>query len=198
VLIHYLRKAPDGRVRYRCLKLLQRARSEDGALAVDPNSLNALAQGTLEAIFGYMALRVLFEAEQASAPALGSPAGKLLVELLKDKVRHAQGWIFLMLGLLYQHEDLERVERSLSSSDAKLRASSRELLGSIVVGRLRAGLLVLVDDVPDSEKVSLYGASLRSSYVEQLEQLAQRPGNLGLLALAHLEELRAAPSPGAM
>ena len=197
VLMHYLRKAPDGRVRYRCLKLLQRARSENGALVVDPSALNALALGTLEAIFGYMALRVLFETEQASQPVNGLPAGKLLVELLKDKVRHAQGRIFLMLGLLYQHEDLERVERSLSSSDAKLRASSRELLGSIVGGRLRAGLLVLVDDVPDSEKVSLYGVSQRSSYVEQLEQLAQRPGNLGLLALAHLEELRAAPSPGA-
>jgi hypothetical protein len=141
-------------------------------------------------------LRVLFEAEQTAERVKGSPAGKLLIELLKDKVRHAQSRMFLILGLLYRKEDFEQVERGLNSADAKLRASSRELLGNVVKGRLRDGLIVLVDEVPDAEKIDRYGGRLSSSYRDNLERLAQRSGNLGLLARAHLEELTAMPLTG--
>jgi AAA family ATP:ADP antiporter len=196
ILMRFLREAEDGRVRYRCLKLLQRARSEGRDVVVESEALNALAQRTLEGIYSYLALRVLFEAEQTAERVKGSPAGKLLIELLKDKVRHAQSRMFLSLGLLYRKEDFEQVERGLNSADAKLRASSRELLGNVVKGRLRDGLIVLVDEVPDAEKIDRYGGRLSSSYRDNLERLAQRSGNLGLLARAHLEELTAMPLTG--
>jgi hypothetical protein len=62
--------------------------------------------------------------------------------------------LFRLLGLLHSGEDFERLYRGLKSRNAKVRASSRELLENLLRPPLRDAVLALVDDAPADKRLA--------------------------------------------
>ena len=193
IIVKHMLHSPEGRVRFRCLKDLCRLRQEHGQVPIDRTVIEKTTLSTLDAVFSHLESSVILEKTQASDPTRRTPAGELVVSLLKDKSIHARARVFLLLGLMYQHEDFDRVERALASSDAKVRASSRELCDNLLKGRLHDLFMLLFDDLTDGEKVARWrnGDPQRRSagdYSAILAGLLQRSGSLGTLARFHASE----------
>jgi AAA family ATP:ADP antiporter len=204
VMVRQLRESSGGRVRYRCLKNLHRIREERGSVSVDPDVMAELAKDTASKLLGYVELRVVLERGQSDRRIRATPAGSLVLELLRDKVRHARTRLFLLLGLIYQREDFGAVERGLASSDPKLRATSRELCDNVVRGKLHDPLLLILEDVPDDVRIERWPGRSSPTYEGALDRLVELSGGLGSLARFHAAELRgeqasldlSPPSPG--
>jgi ATP:ADP antiporter, AAA family len=190
VMMHHLRESSDGRVRYRCLKNLHRIREERGSVAVDATEMADLARETSSKLLRYVELRVVLERGQAEQQVRATPAASLVLELLRDKVRHARTRLFLFLGLVYQQEDFGAVERGLASPDPKLRATSRELCDNVVKGRLHDALLLILEDVPDDVRVERWTGRTSPTYEVALAKLVELGGGLGSLARFHAAELQ--------
>lgn len=192
VLLESAIHSHDGIVRFRCLKALARLRRADPDLALDEGALTGLATSTIKQLLGLLATRAALAAGREGDPGRATAAGQLLDVLLRDKVAYAMGRLFLVLGLLYPKEDFEQIHRGVTSTDAKTRASSRELCENVVQAPLRTPLLVLVDDLSDKEKVSRSGdlaPPVPEGYAALLGWLAERGDEVAALAGHHASEL---------
>ncbi|NUO52979.1 MAG: hypothetical protein HOV80_29385 [Polyangiaceae bacterium] len=182
----------DGIVRFRSLKALARLRREAPDLELDREALRALAVSTVKHALALVMTRVVLVEGHSEAADRVTASGRLLEVLLKDKLSYATGRLFLVLGLLYPKESFERIYRGVTSGDAKTRASSRELVENVVEPPLRGSVLLLVDDLDDTERVAR-AADLApprpESYVALLTSLAERDGEIAALARHHAAEL---------
>jgi hypothetical protein len=126
-------------------------------------------------------------------PRRATAVHELLAALLRDKERHSVERLFRLLALRLRGENLEDVHRGLRNADAKLRASSRELLEHLLRPPLRGPVLALVDEAPAPERVAQAGRFYRPSpldYEAVLATLLDAPGDtLRTLAVHHAGEL---------
>ena len=101
--------------------------------------------------------------------------------------------MFRLLDLRLRGQDLERIYRGLASLDAKVQASSRELLEALLQSPMREAVLALVNDVPDRLRIAEAQAFYRPQdldYEELLGRLLEEPGEtLRCLAAYHVAEL---------
>ena len=95
-------------------------------------------------------------AEHMAASAT-TPAGLLLVELLREKEETSTERAFRLLGLRHPEEDMHAVYIGLHSGDPHGAASGRELVEHLVGGEMREALLALVahGDHDDGERLAL-------------------------------------------
>jgi hypothetical protein len=86
-----------------------------------------------------------------------TPAGRLLVQLLREKEATSTERAFRLLGLRHPEEDLHAVYVGLRSGDPHGAASGRELVEHLVDGEMREALLALVahGDHDDGERLAL-------------------------------------------
>ncbi len=91
------------------------------------------------------------------AAAIPTPAGLLLVELLREKEETWTERAFRLLGLRHPEEDMHAVYVGLRSGDVHGVASGRELVEHLVTGPMRDALLALVThgDHDDRERLAL-------------------------------------------
>lgn len=189
-LQHHLARSPDAVVRFRCLRHLRRMVAEDPELPIDRAAISVIAESTLQVAGEHLASRVAVEAGQVAEPERATAAGKLLVALLRDKQQHAQGRLFMLLKLLLPYENFDRVERGLSSGDAKTRASSREVCDNVIKGALHDRLMTLIDDIPDPAKVERLGLAQAGSYTAALSALGRSDAEVVSLTRYHAAELQ--------
>jgi HEAT repeat protein len=193
ILLARLLDEPDGTVRFKILRGLGRIVAGEPRVALDRGTLRRAVERTLEAAFRLVHWRSVMEEGARRDPRRGTAVHDLLVALLRDKERHAIDRLFRLLALELRGEDVEGIHRGLHNADPKLRASSRELLESLLPSPLRRPVLALVDDAPGPERVARAGASYRApalGYEELLVELLDAPGNtLRTLAVHHAGEL---------
>lgn len=187
VLVRQLAANTDGMLRYRILRGLRRLRSLDPDLTFDKKVLWGVTEETVRRAFELLAWRL--QLERVGAPGgRSTPALQLLVLLLRDKEVHTVGRVLRLLGLLFPRENFERIQRGLTSRNAKARASSRELIENIVNPPLRSHIVALIDDAPDADRLAVATPPFRPESIdlpELLGRLAARGDEVGTLAVQH-------------
>jgi AAA family ATP:ADP antiporter len=153
-LIGRLLDEPDGMVRYKILRGLGRLAAENPDVPVDPAVVAEATRLTLEAVFRLVDWRLTLTRGALEDARRATPGHELLSTLLRDKEVHAVERLFRFLGLRHRGEDFEKIYRGLRSANAKVRASSRELLENLLDPALREAVVGIVDDVPDTERLA--------------------------------------------
>jgi hypothetical protein len=186
----------DSVIRFRALRALVWLRRREPGLALDEDVLGRVAWRAVEVALLCLDWRRQLVAGTARRPARATATQELLLALLDDKRRHALERLFLVLALRYPGEDFARIRRGLDSEDSRVRAASRELLGSTLEGPARELTLLLAEALPGErperlERVAPYFRRRpASSYAELLRAIAEQGGGtLAAFAAAHAAEL---------
>lgn len=193
ILMEHLPRAPDGMVRYKILRGLNRLALEAPEVPLDPEVLAEVTNQTAEEALLALDWRVQLEAGAAADTRRRTPSLELLLVLLRDKEVLAVERLFRLLGLRFVGEDFARIWRGLRSGDEHARASSRELLENLVQAPLRDVVLSLVAEEADQERlarVSSFYPGEPMSYEALLEKmLASRSESLRSLAAYYVGEV---------
>jgi hypothetical protein len=193
LLLRRLVTESDGMVRFKILRGLGRLVTGRPDVDLDERILREATSRTLEAAFRLVDWRLTLERGARERPERATPGHELLVSLLRDKEIHTRERVFRLLDLRLRGQDLERIYRGLSSHDAKVQASSRELLEALLQSPVREAVLALVNDVPDRLRMAEAQAFYRPQdlgYEPLLGQLLEEPGEtLRCLAAYHVAEL---------
>ena len=189
-LARRLSSSRDTMLRTRILRALRSAQISGVHVPVDPKKLRELAGETIDAVARALAFRLAHDALLTATPAHRTKAAELLQKLLRDKEIEGVDRLFLVLGLLHPNERFTRIQRGLASTNAKARASSRELLENVLGGPLRERVLAVVDDVDDRERLQRIGTQRSETlYGELLSAMIEQGGEVAVLAAHHAAEL---------
>lgn len=151
-LMAHLVSEKDGAVRFKVIRALVKLRRTNPRLFLEGDLLRRVVESTLDHAEELRRWRLALAGADGDAPPMSlrsadplRAAHHLLVDLVRDKERHAQQRLFMLFELLYG-EDFDDIERGLRSKKPKARASSLELLENILRPPLRARVLALVGD----------------------------------------------------
>ncbi|HYQ18775.1 MAG TPA: HEAT repeat domain-containing protein, partial [Polyangiaceae bacterium] len=145
VLLAWLDREPHGGVRFGILLVLERLTRQHPTWAVDKAALNRSVSQTVTRAYRYLSARVFLAHGVSREPARKTAGYDLLHDMLRDKELNARGRLFRLLALLHPTEDFGQIYRSLTASKEQ-RATSLELIESILSEPLRSAVLGLVDD----------------------------------------------------
>jgi ATP:ADP antiporter, AAA family len=191
-LTHWLSREPDGAVRFGILLVLERLVRLHPTLSVDRAALFRSVAETLTRAYRFLDARLLLVRGAARDPTRKTPAHELLHDLLRDKEANARGRLFRLLSLLHPSEDFGQIYRSLSVSKHH-RATSIELIESILREPVRTAVLGLVDDCADELRLARAGRYHHCrplDYPSLLEQLSRgESGAVREVAGYHAAEL---------
>jgi ATP/ADP translocase/HEAT repeat protein len=86
-------------------------------------------------------------------------AGQLLVRALREQWERRRRWVVLLLGLLYDREDMDGVYRGLRSTQPRVRAHTIEFVDNLLEGKVKTHVFPLIDDIA-MENVAQEGEKL--------------------------------------
>ena len=153
ILLERVVRERDGLVRYGCVQALERLARRDPELAFDRELLQKSLEAIVRHAYRHVDRRVCLHRGAEDDPRRRTDGFELLDALLQDKGAHAVDRLFRLLALQYPHEDVRRIARGLQSNKRDVRASSIELIDSILRPPLREAVMGLVDDMPDEERL---------------------------------------------
>ncbi|MGH9886985.1 MAG: HEAT repeat domain-containing protein, partial [bacterium] len=190
VLLQRLIGEPDGMVRFKIIRGLGRLATNNPDLALDGAILQRATDLTLESAFRLVHWRLVLS---RGGEKRKTPGQDLLMSLVRDKEVHAIERLFRLLGLQYREENLEQIHRGLGNDNAKVRASSREILENFLPPRLREAVLALVDDAPGAQRLARAVPFYHPDpldYEGLLERMLDYPGEtLRCIAAYHVGEI---------
>lgn len=193
VLLGHLLEEPDGMVRFKILRGLNRLAADNPGLEFDRAVLAEASRRTAAAALKLLSWRVTLLRGAREQTRRATPGHGLLVDLLRDKEAHAVERLFRLLQLQQAGEDFRRIYRGLGSTLPKVRAGSRELIEHLVPSPVREALLALVDDAPEEQRLAPAGPLLSSApaaYEELLAALLDESSEtVRCLAAYHVGEL---------
>jgi AAA family ATP:ADP antiporter len=96
-------------------------------------------------------------------------AGKLLLRTLREQWEQRRRWVVLLLGLLYDREDMDGVYRGLRSTQPRVRAHAIEFLDNLLKGEAKSYVFPLIDDIA-LENVADEGEKLLALKIQSAEQ----------------------------
>lgn len=155
-LVARLPREQDGKVRFQLIRTLERLVRRHPSHPVDRAPLDRAVTETLARAYLYIDARLVLSRAAAKAPELKTRGHDLLCTLLRDKAKNARGRLFRLLGLLYPTDDFGNIYRGLGGGK-ELRASSMELIESILGEPLRSAVLGLADDGDDALRLARAG-----------------------------------------
>jgi len=147
-----LPEEPDGMVRARLVRQLERLRLVDEDLALPDEALEESLEQMVERAYRFTDWRHRLEQVTDSA-SQSAPSYRLLAQYLEDKTSHSVDLVLRVIGLLYPGRDLARARRGIESDDRVAYASGLELLEAIVPARWKEAVLGLVDDREPAARV---------------------------------------------
>ena len=196
-LIEWLPREPDGGVRFGILVVLERIIRQNPNLSVDRAALGRSVSETLARAYRHLDARLNLQRGAAEDPARKTLGYELLHDLLRDKEANTRGRLFRLLGLLHPSDDFGQIYRSLTLSKQQ-RATSIELLESILHEPVRSAVLGLIDDCADELRLMRAGRYHRVKpldYAELLWQLAEGESDaLRQVSRYHAAELGLSPA----
>ena len=139
--------AEDGFLRFKATMALAALRRDNPALAIDPKVVTRLINAEAARAFSGLTLHYnLFVAG-------GLDKGSLLARALREKQARAINRIFHLLGLIYSQGDVAAVRHALKDGDARMRSRAVEYLDNILEGDVRKRVMLLIEDMPEEERV---------------------------------------------
>ncbi|HJS73086.1 MAG TPA: Npt1/Npt2 family nucleotide transporter, partial [Vicinamibacteria bacterium] len=137
----------DGFLRYKAIVALEKVRRENPELPIPFDPIEKLVLKEATRYFRYLGTDYnLFEKGGLSRDSNLFPA-------LTEKLSRTLDRIYRLLGLGYDRKDIRAARIAIERGDARARASAIEFLDNSLSGQLRKRVLLLVDDMPISEKV---------------------------------------------
>jgi ATP:ADP antiporter, AAA family len=193
ILTQHLEDVADERLRHEILRCLYRITVDHPDLPQDRATLEVILMQLVTNAYRLMDRRlVLQHGAEESATRVTNTHG-LLERVLRDNHDSTIDQIFLLLGVLWPSEQLRVIQRGISNERARVRASSRELLESLLPSASRAMILGLLEEIPDAEKLQAVRSSYQREglgYNELLVELMSRGGqSVRALAVAQIGEL---------
>lgn len=137
----------DGFIRFKAVAAIERLRRTAPDLTLDRTIIERqILQETTRA-FGALTLHDnLFTRHQLDARSL-------LAQALAEKHQRALDRMFRLLGLLYSAGDINAVRVALGTNDSRLRSGAIEYLDNLLDSAIRRRVMILVEDMPASERV---------------------------------------------
>ena len=150
---------PDGFLKFKAVSALERIRKSHPDLPIDADIVTRHV--TAEAGRAFSALTLHHNLFVAG----GLDAGSLLARSLTEKHSRRVGRTFQLLGLINTPSDIAAVRHSLNDADFKVRSRAIEYLDNLLTGDVRKRVMILVEDMPQDERIrkgnSLYRTRLR-------------------------------------
>jgi ATP:ADP antiporter, AAA family len=155
VLSRHLEGERDEIVGHKILRGLGRLMAENGQIRVDPDLIERTLTAVLTRAITVLGWRLIIDEHMAATRA--TPAGLLLVQLLREKEGTSTQRAFRLLGLRHPEEDMRAVYVGLVSEERHGVASGRELVEHLVTGAMRDALLALAvqGERDDRERLAL-------------------------------------------
>jgi len=158
LLLECVETEPDGLVRYKALRALQRLAIDKQVTSSRPR-VEALIRRNLGEHLRLLGLRAAFR-----GATLEAPTEYLLLRLLDDKLSQSRERAFLLLQIGHPAENIRSVRLAFASSDRRTRANALELVDTLLARRdqrmLSAMLRLAVEDLPPSEWAARAGPYL--------------------------------------
>jgi hypothetical protein len=180
-------------VRYRILRGMNRLAAFADA-EFDPALLRRAVAASAEGVFRLLHWRSILERAGAERKVLATPGHGLLVQLLRDKEAQAVERLFRLLALQFRGEDFKGIYRGLRAGEARVRASSRELLENLLPATVRGPVLAIVDEGSDDSRLARAGelyVPVPLEYEEVLGLILDRGGeSLRCVAAHHVGEMQ--------
>jgi len=136
----------DGLLRYQSLKAIEALRRANPRLALDHEKLTTLLTAEIRRCFNALTLHANIGHDVTAA-------GTLLDRALIEKQQRTRDRVFRLLALLYPDADIAAAWCAIRSGDGRQCASASEYLDNVVTGPLRRRILLMVDDMPEQERV---------------------------------------------
>ena len=201
VLSRHLEVERDEVVAHKILRGLGRLVAENEHIRIDAElverNLTAVVTRAITLLGWRLTIAEHMEATSAT------PAGRLLVRLLREKQDTSIERAFRLLGLRHPEEDIHAVYIGLRSGDLHGAASGRELVEHLVTGRMREALLALVEhgEQEDRERLELaapFAPPIATGLADTLRAMMVDPSDAVVgLAAHHIAELDAGQLTGA-
>jgi ATP/ADP translocase/HEAT repeat protein/CRP-like cAMP-binding protein len=157
----------DGFIRYKAVAGIERLRRDRPDLQLDAAVVER--QILREAARAFNALTLHYNLFVAG----GLDADALLARALTEKHTRAMNRVFQLLGLIHPPDDVAAVRATLGQSDGRLRSGAIEYLDNLLKGEVRRRVLMLIEEMPVSERVRR-GNTLFKTRVRDVEDtLAQ-------------------------
>ncbi len=138
---------PDGFLKFKAVSALERIRRTDPAIAIDPEIVTRHLNDEAGRAFNALTLHYnLFVAG-------GLDVESLLARSLTEKHSRRLGRTFQLLGLINTPSDIAAVRHSLNDSDPKVRSRGIEYLDNLLAGDVRKRVMILVEDMPEDERI---------------------------------------------
>jgi len=174
ILTRRLSSEEDPAVAYKMLRGLGRLCAGDPSLPIDRPAIVSLAEHTLRQAITALSWRLAVEDIRRWRPRTKTPASELLVLLLRDHETKALERVFRLLHVLEPTEEFRIIYDALLSTDPRMRAYGRELLQNVAPDPLGQGILAMLDDVPDAERLALAASFYDPPGRAELSELARR------------------------
>ena len=192
-LLHGLTNVRSGMVRYKILRGLQPLLAGPLGPQADMTLIVEELRSTVDRALFLLHHEVELMRGQEADDSRGTPGGRILVDVVRDKRTLATARIFLLLALLYPEEDFRTIQSGLRSRRATNRASGIELLENLLAPKLRRPTIGLVS--PDAPLGRLRAADpdrfdARMEYGVAVRTLAQDASEaVRAFALYHAGEI---------
>jgi ATP/ADP translocase len=151
ILLARLPREADGGVRYQIIRALEALTRRSPELPLDRAVLDAMIERTLQRAFRFLDCRLILARGAEADPARSTPGHALLASILRDKEQNAIGRVFRLLGLAHPGDDFAQIHQGLAAG-GDARATSLELIESLLADPLRAAVRGIVDDGPDVDR----------------------------------------------
>lgn len=139
--------AEDGFLRYKATMALDRMRRENPSMVIDAKTVTRHI--SIAAARAFNALTLHYNLFAAG----GLDQGSLLARALREKHARAMDRTFNLLGLIYSPTDVAAVRHALKDGDARVRSRGIEYFDNLLAGETRKRVMLLVEDMPDEERI---------------------------------------------
>ncbi|MGH9387722.1 MAG: HEAT repeat domain-containing protein, partial [Vicinamibacterales bacterium] len=178
---------PDGFLRFKAINALGEIRRTHPELAIDATQVSK--QTLAEAGRGFSALTLHYNLFVAG----GLDKDSLLARTLTEQYERAYNRVFMLLGLVHAQSDIAAVRATLEIGDARTKSGAIEYLDNVLKGDVRRRVMLLIEDMPQDERMRrgnvIYRTRLRD-VEDTIAQLLHDDHQAVAAAAIHLVESR--------
>jgi AAA family ATP:ADP antiporter len=157
----------DGFVRFKAGAAIERVLRDSPSLKLDRGAIER--QVLQEALRAFNALTLHHNLFRSG----GLDPTLLLARALEQKYERAINRIFRLLGLLHSSGDIGAVRQALRAPDARLRSGALEYLDNLLAGDVRKRVMLLLEEMPVTERVKRGNTIFRTRVREVEDTVAQ-------------------------
>ena len=158
---------PDGFIRSKAIAALDRLRRTHPELAIDAAAITRHVHVEAARAFNAMTLHYnLFVAG-------GLDQGSLLARALLEKHLRALNRTLTLLGVIHEPGDVALVRHALGVNDARMRSRAVEYLDNLLEGETRKKVMLLVEEMPQEERIRKGNVMYRTRLRDVEDTVAQ-------------------------